>query len=686
MIKKYKKNLLIIIILTFFYLNDINFFNKTTLKIMQPKLSVIMPVFNGEKYINYSLSSVLNQKMKDIEIIIIDDNSKDSSLKIIKNYMKNDKRIKLIENKENRKILFCKSLASLNSKGKYIIEIDQDDMFIGDKVFDIVYNESENKNVDLLHFKYIMGYNNSNVHKRFSFNKISFIDIIKQPKLKFSIFRENMIVLWGNLIKTDLYKKVIYNLWPIIINYKIIFQEDFLITFFMLIYAEKYERINNYFYFYFINKNQASISNKNNPEYYISVVFAGIIFYEYYFDYHSQDIQIMVDYVYALKKDFIKIKMNCSTLFNYLIGKILTNIQLSQEYKIKLINDFNISKYNNLYNYISENKISFFNNLSFDKIKYKKQLLKLSIIIVFTKYENIKKIINSICFQTLDYFEIILIYNDEVQKDFLLASNFIKSFHNIILINNEIKQGIVHSILKGVKIAKSEYLLVLDQNCFFLEKNVFQSIYKKTIDEDFDILEFNLYKILRSNYISLYKCRHYHSQFNLTKIKYNPTFNDIDIQNELLTNKLFKTKFFKNIIKSLDNNKKVENINIYYNEIFSFIIDSNKYKFKKSSKINIYINEIDCPKFKFNDFKTVKKNLINESIIYMDFIFHNSKDTYEEKQKVLNEFFNALSIIYNKFTNFSDLSLKLYKQFINCKYYSKVNKTLLNFYFNSLIK
>ena len=97
--------------------------------------------------------------MKDIEIIIIDDNSNDNSLEIIKNYMKTDKRIRLIENRENRKILFCKSFGALNSKGKYIIELDQDDMFLRDDVFDILYNESEKYELDILSFRHIYGDN-----------------------------------------------------------------------------------------------------------------------------------------------------------------------------------------------------------------------------------------------------------------------------------------------------------------------------------------------------------------------------------------------------------------------------------------------------------------------------------------------------------------------------------------------
>ena len=87
--------------------------------IKNPKISAIIPIYNGGKYLHYSLRSIQNQKMKDIEIIIIDDCSTDNSLDIIEKYMKEDERIRLIKNIENRKILYSKSLSVLNSKGKY---------------------------------------------------------------------------------------------------------------------------------------------------------------------------------------------------------------------------------------------------------------------------------------------------------------------------------------------------------------------------------------------------------------------------------------------------------------------------------------------------------------------------------------------------------------------------------------
>jgi len=93
-----------------------------------PKISVILPVYNGEDYLHESISSILNQSFKDFEFIIINDCSKDTSLKIIKEYKKKDKRITLIENKKN-----IGSTESINkgikkSSGKYILCFCADDI------------------------------------------------------------------------------------------------------------------------------------------------------------------------------------------------------------------------------------------------------------------------------------------------------------------------------------------------------------------------------------------------------------------------------------------------------------------------------------------------------------------------------------------------------------------------------
>ncbi|HRZ85594.1 MAG TPA: glycosyltransferase [Candidatus Paceibacterota bacterium] len=93
-----------------------------------PLVSVVMPVYNSEKYVAQAIESVLNQTFKDFEFIIIDDGSTDKSLEIIKKYAKKDKRIKVIVNNSNLKI--CKTLNKgiKLAKGKYIARMDSDDI------------------------------------------------------------------------------------------------------------------------------------------------------------------------------------------------------------------------------------------------------------------------------------------------------------------------------------------------------------------------------------------------------------------------------------------------------------------------------------------------------------------------------------------------------------------------------
>ena len=93
--------------------------------IKNPKLSIIMPTLNAEKYLRESIDSILDQTFKDFEFLIIDDNSTDNTLKIINNYK--DKRIKLIKGK-NKGIASALNLGIKNSKGEYIARMDADDI------------------------------------------------------------------------------------------------------------------------------------------------------------------------------------------------------------------------------------------------------------------------------------------------------------------------------------------------------------------------------------------------------------------------------------------------------------------------------------------------------------------------------------------------------------------------------
>ena len=92
------------------------------------KVSVIVPVYNTEKYLRRCLDSLVNQTLDDIEIIIIDDKSPDNSALIIDEYKKKyDNKIKVIHNKINKGIGYNRNIGIKKSSGKYIMFIDSDD-------------------------------------------------------------------------------------------------------------------------------------------------------------------------------------------------------------------------------------------------------------------------------------------------------------------------------------------------------------------------------------------------------------------------------------------------------------------------------------------------------------------------------------------------------------------------------
>jgi teichuronic acid biosynthesis glycosyltransferase TuaG len=100
------------------------------ININQPLISIIMPVYNAEEYIAETIESVLNQTYENWELIIVDDYSNDTSIEIIKQFTKQEKRIKLIESKNNfGGPARPRNIGINNSYGEYIAFLDADDLW-----------------------------------------------------------------------------------------------------------------------------------------------------------------------------------------------------------------------------------------------------------------------------------------------------------------------------------------------------------------------------------------------------------------------------------------------------------------------------------------------------------------------------------------------------------------------------
>ena len=190
------------------------------------KISAVIPIFNSYYSIKPTIRSIQNQKMVDIEIIIIDDCSKDNSSSVIEKLQKEDPRIKIIKNKINRGTLFSRSIGAIHSKGKYIMSIDQDDLFINE-IFNKCYKKMETEQIDIIEFSGLELKNNYIDYKKISIpfylkskkNNQLIIDnirIIKQPILSNYIYSKKNnnyklidAYIWGKCIKTSIYKKAL---------------------------------------------------------------------------------------------------------------------------------------------------------------------------------------------------------------------------------------------------------------------------------------------------------------------------------------------------------------------------------------------------------------------------------------------------------------------------------------------
>lgn len=169
---------------------------------MKPLVSIIIPIYNVEKYIDDCLKSVVNQTFRNIEIILVNDGTKDNSMQIVKRYAESDGRIKVI-NKINGGLSSARNAGLDIAKGDYIVFVDSDD-FIENNMIEEMYNTAYNNNSDII----MCGYNRVNtdfVYKvkppidcNIKYNKVDIYNIITNSQNYITWF------VWRNMYKSDL--------------------------------------------------------------------------------------------------------------------------------------------------------------------------------------------------------------------------------------------------------------------------------------------------------------------------------------------------------------------------------------------------------------------------------------------------------------------------------------------------
>ena len=189
------------------YVNiSINLTNKQDLiKRKYPKVSLIIPVYNQAQYIKRIYSNILNQTLKDIEIVFVDDLSTDDSSSIIKELMEEDKRIVYIKNEENKGAFYSRNNGVLNARGEYVLLVDIDDFLLND-ILVKSYETAKLYNLDILQFYVIAG----DIKKNIFWNVLKFKSGIRRYEdVKEVFFKGTTRNTWDKFVKRKVFIKSI---------------------------------------------------------------------------------------------------------------------------------------------------------------------------------------------------------------------------------------------------------------------------------------------------------------------------------------------------------------------------------------------------------------------------------------------------------------------------------------------
>lgn len=217
-------------------------------------ISVIVPVYNIERYLPKCIDSILNQTYKNIEAIFINDGSTDNSLEILEKYRKKDKRIKVID-KKNAGSGAARNDGIEISNGKYISFLDSDDWYEED-FLEKLYNNLIENNSDVSMCNPKMVYDDASKNKKINTYFFNKIELNKTPEKILGILA--MPVVWNKLYKKEIILKNNIK-FP---NYS--FCEDVEFLYKIFLYVNKVSKIEDDLYNYY--QREDSVTKKIKEE------------------------------------------------------------------------------------------------------------------------------------------------------------------------------------------------------------------------------------------------------------------------------------------------------------------------------------------------------------------------------------------------------------------------------------
>lgn len=270
------------------------------------KVSVIIPIYNVEKYLRESIDSVINQTYKNLEIILVDDESQDNCGAICEEYAKKDDRIKVIH-KKNGGLSDARNKGLEIATGEYIMFLDSDDFF-EINACEVLYNEISSKKADMVTANYIQVDDDGTKWEKPIFD----VNKFRNFEISINDFGDSFYVMNSPVCNKIFRKKFLDE-----INVKFQFglpAEDAMFTMYCFIRAKKVYYIQDIIFNYRQRNNKTSISNNCSLEYFKGISKAYKILYD---DFKSNNKLAYYRYFYAKSLSYMLYKFIDSDVMEY---------------------------------------------------------------------------------------------------------------------------------------------------------------------------------------------------------------------------------------------------------------------------------------------------------------------------------------------------------------------------------
>lgn len=232
-----------------------------------PILSVIIPVYNVERYIQRCLESITEQTYRNIEIIIVDDNSQQNEEDIIESFCKNDSRIKYVRHTKNMGLFQTRITGMKYAKGEYFAFLDSDDHISLD-YYRIMMDKITSENADIVIGDFVDEYEDGRI-EYYNFDNIRFKDIHLAGEQVFETFMKQHGLWFGwHTVWNKIYKKAVWDLSYLELERfskkygHLIMTEDIAFSSAFWRYSKKVVNCHNAFYYYFHHSRQ-SVANSD---------------------------------------------------------------------------------------------------------------------------------------------------------------------------------------------------------------------------------------------------------------------------------------------------------------------------------------------------------------------------------------------------------------------------------------